>query len=168
MRPADPMPDRPHRLAWLALTALGAALLLAGAATSVLAAGPPGCEVRVEPKIGEAGTEFILSGAGYTPTLLTLHKNNGRQTAVELDLDGADPFEIPIGSRPGDEGLWTATVSVEAGECTATVTFRVTLLDTATGDAIRRGSGLPLGLYVLVGLLGFGGGTLIARRVRLA
>jgi hypothetical protein len=147
-----------------------AATLLAGLLlTSAMSALASDCEVSVEPRVAQAGTVFTLRGEGYTPTTLTLQKNDGRQTAVELDLDGADPFEIPIGSNVGDEGRWRATVAVADSDCSATVTFRVTLLDTSTlSDVAARGSGLPPLAFVLAAVLGFTGGTLIGRRLRLA
>ncbi len=140
------------------------------AAAPVAAAEPPSCSVRVDPASGPAGSEFILSGAGYTPTHVTLQKNGGRQTTVELDLGGADPFEIPIGSRSGDEGLWNATVFVDGTGCRATVPFRVTLLSTDVSAGIAdpsRDDRLPLALYLLVVGMGFAGGMLLSRRVQL-
>jgi hypothetical protein len=150
----------------LTLTLLGAGLLLA----SALPALASDCEVSVEPRVAESGTVFTLRGAGYTPTILTLQKSDGRETAVELDLDGADPFEIPIGSSVGDEGRWRATVAVAGTDCSATVTFRVTLLDTSTLSevAVGRSGGLPPLAFVLAAVLAFTGGTLIGRRLRLA
>lgn len=156
-----------RRLARMATVAsLLAGLLL----TSALPALASDCEVTVEPRAGEAGTVFTLRGVGYTPTTLTLLKNDGRETAVELDLDDADPFEIPIGSRVGDEGTWRATVSVADTDCSATVTFRVTLLDTSSlSDVVAgRGVGLPPLVFVVAAVLGVIGGTLIGRRLHLA
>jgi len=166
---SEPMPG--HTKIPLRLAPLGAVtLLLLMASLPAAAAEPTDCVLNVEPMVGQAGTQFNLSGEGYSPTQLTLQKNDGRETTVELELGGADPFEIPIGSSPGDEGRWRATASIPGTDCSATATFRVTLLDTAAPPAGRRAGGpnLPLALFALVGLLGFGGGTLIARRLRLA
>jgi hypothetical protein len=155
-----------RRLGRTATVAVVGAALLLGSAMSALASD---CEVLVEPRVAQAGTVFTLRGEGYTPTTLTLQKNDGRETAVELELDGADPFEIPIGSNVGDEGRWRATVAVAGTDCSATVSFRVTLLDTSTlSDAAARGGGLPPLAFVLAAVLGFTGGTLIGRRLRLA
>jgi hypothetical protein len=169
---ASPMPSHSNRLKRLApLSVLGSVLLIVSAGPA-LATEPSQCELAVEPQSGPAGTQFTLSGEGYTPTHLTLRKDSGRETTVELDLGDAEPFEIPIGSQPGDEGLWTATAYIPGTDCSATTTFRVMLLDTATLASMSStpadGGGLPLTVYLLIGLLGFGGGTLIARRVRIA
>lgn len=154
---------RPIRLAALAGLV---ALLGAGPAS----AAEPECALSVEPKIAVAGTQFVLSGSGYTPNQLILQKDDGPQTTIELDLAGADPFEIPIDSKPGDEGLWTATVSGTDGECSATTAFRVTLRSTAMFDELIAGrpGGPLLPLYLLVLGLGFTLGLLAARRLRLA
>lgn len=80
-----------------------------------------------------------------------------------------DPFSIPIGSGPGDEGLWTATVAVEGTSCSASVTFHVTLLDTAIGDALTAvdgGGRVPAVLYLAVLFGGLAGGVLLGRRFR--
>lgn len=140
-------------------------LLFVVGASSVAASDE--CDVSVEPRKAQAGSEFTLRGSGYTPDTLVLQRSDGEPVTIDLDLGDADPFEIPIGSRTGDEGVWTATVSVSGTECEASTTFRVTLHDTATaGDATDAGIS-PL-VYVAVVLGGFGIGTLIGRRVRLA
>jgi hypothetical protein len=156
-----------RRLARTVTVALIGAVLVLASAMSALASD---CEVSVEPRVAQAGTVFTLRGEGYTPTTLTLQKNDGRETAVELDLGDADPFEIPIGSNVGDEGRWHATVAVADTDCSATVTFRVTLLDTSTLSDVTagRGGGLPPLAFVVAAVLGFTGGTLIGRRLRLA
>lgn len=163
------MPSSATRLTRLGATAMLASGLLL-AAGPAFATEPAECEVAVAPRVGEAGTVFTLSGEGYTPTQLVLRKDGGRETAVELELDGADPFEIPIGSRTGDEGVWRATVAVADSECSATVTFRVTLLDTSTlsEGGGRGGGGLPLFVFALAAAAAFAGGTLLARSWRLA
>jgi hypothetical protein len=162
------MPRHGSRVTQLALVGVVVGLWLAAA--PVAAVEPGGCALSVEPRSGPAGSEFTLSGRGYTPTHVTLQKNGGRQTTVELDLGAADPFEIPIGSRTGDEGTWSATVFVEGTDCRATATFRVTLLSTdVVAELVGRSPGarLPLAAYLLVIGMGFGGGMLLSRRVRL-
>jgi hypothetical protein len=141
-------------------------LFVAGAAT---VAAQEECTLTVEPRRAQAGSEFTLSGAGYTPDTLVLQRDDGEPVTIELDLNDADPFEIPIGSRSGDEGLWTATVSVTDTECSATTRFRVTLRDTAAADHVTTAAGgiSPL-VYLAVILGGFGIGTLAGRRLRLA
>jgi hypothetical protein len=167
------MPARPPvrtplmRIAQLAT--LGALGLLFIAAGSAAAAEPDDCRLAVQPTVGAAGTQFTLSGEGYTPTGLTLQKNDGRETIVDLELAGADPFEIPIGSRAGDEGLWKATAVVAGTSCSATATFRVTLLSTDVLSGLIGGldrEGMPLAVYILVVAMGLGGGRLLAGRLR--
>jgi hypothetical protein len=129
----------------------------------------PDCELHVEPPTAAAGSTFVLRGSGYTPTEVTLQRQDIAPVTVELDLPEDEAFEIPISSQPGDEGLWTATVSDAARDCTAAATFRVTLLDTATGEDARTilatgAGGLPIVMYLLVILVGFAGGRLLARQ----
>jgi hypothetical protein len=142
-------------------------LLAAGPAA---AAEPSACVVEVEPRAAQIGTEFTLTGSGFTPTQLILQKEDGEPVTIDLDLGDQDPFAIPVGSGPGDEGLWRATVVVAETSCSASATFRVTLLDTATLDAPAgspSSSGqLPLVLYLVVMAAGFGGGVVLARRTR--
>ena len=146
-------------------------LLLLGAIGmgAASAAEPEECSVMVEPAAAPAGSQFRLSGSGFSPTHLTLRAGFGRETTVELQLDGADPFEIPVASSVGDEGAWTATVYVDGTDCQATASFHVTLLSTAD-EALTRGFSrtvVPLPVVALLGLLGLGGGALLARRIRL-
>ena len=140
--------------------------LLAGA-TAVAA--QEECVLSVEPAQAEAGSEFMLSGAGYTPDKLILQRGNNNPVEIELDLGDTDPFEIPIGSRSGDEGLWRATVSND--DCEASATFRVTLKNTDMIDdlmASPAGGGIPPIAYLAVIVGGFGLGAIGARRLRLA
>jgi hypothetical protein len=129
------------------------------------------CVLTVEPAEAPAGHEFVLSGTGYLPDKLVLQRGTNEPVTIQLSLGPADPFEIPIGSRTGDEGLWTATASVDGTDCEATATFRVTLQNTDMIDDLMSGStggGLPLIAYLLVIVGGFGIGALAARHLRLA
>jgi hypothetical protein len=141
-------------------------LLLVG--TSSVAAAD--CVLTVEPDEAQAGSEFVLRGEGYTPDQLILQRGDNEPVSINLSLGDADPFEIPIGSRTGDEGLWTVTVTDASADCTATATFRVTLQNTDMIDDLvsSPGGGLPLIAYLLVIVAGFGAGALAARHVRIA
>jgi hypothetical protein len=143
-------------------------LFLLGA-TSVAA--EDACVLTVEPAEAQAGAEFVLSGSGYKPDQLILQRGTNEPVTIELDLPDADPFEIPIGSSTGDEGPWTATAVVDGTDCRATATFRVTLQNTDMIDDLMgspSGSGMPLIVYLLVIVGGFGVGALAARHLRLA
>jgi hypothetical protein len=140
-------------------------LFVAGASA---AAASDECTVSVEPRKAQAGSEFRLSGSGFTPDTLVLQRGDGDPVTIELDLGDADPFEIPIGSRSGDEGVWKATVSVSDTECAASVRFRVTLHDTAAADAGGEPAAIHPLVYVAVILAGFSLGAFVSRRLRLA
>ena len=101
------------------------------------------CQLSVEPKRAPAGSDFMLRGSGYTPTRLTLQKE-GSDSPVTLDLalNGADPFEIPIGSRRGDEGVWVATAFVPGG-CSETVRYRATAPVSATAAPTVAPTAVP-------------------------
>lgn len=145
--------------------ALLAGLLLGGSVSSVAA--QEDCLLAVEPVEALAGSQFVLIGNGYTPSQLTLQRDTAQPVTFDLDLGDTDPFEIPIGSKSGDEGLWTATVTADDG-CVATTTFRVALPSTDMIDGLLSGSGgsTPPAVYLLVVLAGFGGGVLVARYAR--
>lgn len=155
-----------RRLRRLLAAALLALVIVPAGASGVAAQGA--CELSVAPASGPAGTEFTLSGSGYTPDLLTLQREGQQAAQFDLDLGDADPFEIPIRSRAGDEGEWQATVAVTDTECAGTATFRVTLHDTDTIETLLASpaGGLPPIAYLIVVLGGFAGGLVIARRVR--
>jgi hypothetical protein len=135
------------------------------------AAAQGNCTLTVEPDTATAGTVFHLHGSGFTPTQLILQKEGGQPVTSDLDLGTQDPFEIPIGSRTGDEGKWTAT-AVLAGTCSPSVMFTVTLESTdAISDLLAAPTAtghLPLGLVVLVIAAGFGGGAVVAWRLKRA
>ena len=129
------------------------------------------CTLAVEPKTAVAGSEFHLLGSGFTPTELVLQKDGGQPVTIDLDLGDQDPFDIPIGSRKGDEGTWMATAALP-GTCSATVEFTATLENTDTIDDLLASTTaqgrVPLGLVMLVIAFGVGGGMLAAWRLRLA
>ena len=126
------------------------------------------CDVSVSPRAAVAGSVFVFTGSGYDPTRLTLQKEGGDAINHELTVGDADPWEVTVRSRVGDEGTWSASFEDATLDCTATTEFRVTLSNTdAIGDALTAAtSGAPLALYMSVIVVGFGGGLLIGRRMR--
>ncbi|MEO7118279.1 MAG: hypothetical protein ABIZ34_04835 [Candidatus Limnocylindrales bacterium] len=139
---------------------LGASLFIAAFAAPALA-GPVDCALSVTPAQGPPGTEFVFAGAGYTPTRLTLHQSGAEARVSELDLHGADPFEIRLIATDEDAGRWRATASIPATECAGEVMFKVTLPPTATIDlAVDDSRGLSrtanlLGLSALISVFLF-------------
>jgi hypothetical protein len=123
------------------------------------------CVLTVEPAEAPAGDQFILSGTGYTPEQLILQRGSAQPVTFDLSLGDADPFEIPIGSKSGDEGLWQAVVIDTDTGCRARAHFRVTLVPTDMVDDLLAtpAGGVPMIAYLLVIAGGFGAGTLIAR-----
>jgi hypothetical protein len=152
-------------------TALVITLALYFAALVQIAAAQSQCTLTVEPKVATAGSEFHLHGSGFTPTQLILQKEGAQPVTVDLDLGDQDPFEIPIGSRKGDEGVWHAT-AVLPGVCSASAKFTATLENTdALSDlmlAPAANSHLPLMYVLLVILTGLGGGAFVAWRLNRA
>jgi len=126
------------------------------------------CTLSVEPKVADTGSEFHLLGSGFTPTQLTLQKGAGTPTTIDLNLGDQDPFDIPITSQPGDEGKWTATVSVPGG-CSESVQFTATLENTDTMGGLLSPvstARLPLAVVILTIVAGLTGGALVARRLK--
>lgn len=158
---------RPHARLFVVACAGLAVLIFAGPAG---ATEPPTCELDVEPREAPVGSTFQLIGEGYSPTEVVLQHEGGEPVTIELDVTD-DPFSIPVGSGPGDEGLWTATVAVTGTSCSASVTFRVTLHDTAVADRMAAGGTsepLPASLYLAVIATGLAGGLMLGRRFRTA
>lgn len=123
------------------------------------------CSLMADPASAVAGTEFTLSGSGFTPDTLVLQKEGGHPVTIELDMGDDDPFEIPIGSSTGDEGVWHATAS--NGECTAETSFTVTLQSTDAIDDVLGSVGsapLPTGIALVVIVFGFVAGIALGRR----
>ena len=123
------------------------------------------CTVEVSPRAGSAGTVFTFSGTGFTPTRLTLHKDDVAAGGHDLDVGDDDPWEVSIRSRPGDEGTWSAELSSD--ECSAVAQFRVTLANTdATSDSPGRSPARPT-VVALFALLAAGlvGGKVLGRRL---
>lgn len=110
---------------------LGSALLISLPAGAALAA-DAGCELAVSPSSGPPGTEFVFSGSGYTPTQLTLRQRDAESRVLELDLDSADPFEIPFVATEADSGRWTVIASIPETECAGKAVVNVTLPPTTT------------------------------------
>ena len=136
---------------------LGALVPMAGAQSE--------CTLDAEPATAPAGAEFMLRGSGFTPTRLILQKGDGQPVTIDLDLGDNDPFEIPIGSNTGDEGLWTATA--ENDTCSAEATFTVTLQNTdAVDDVLGSVGSAPLPTAFALGVIvaGFAAGAVVGRR----
>ncbi len=142
--------------------------MLALGAGSVLAAQPETCDVRVSPRAAAGGSVFVFSGSAFVPTELTLQKGDAEPISHDLNVGDADPWEVTVRSRTGDEGTWTATFSDPALDCTASVEFRVTLSNTDLIEDVvaATSSPAPVPLYVVVIVFGFAAGMLIGRRVR--
>jgi hypothetical protein len=122
------------------------------------------CELTVEPEEAIAGSVFHVQGSGFTPTELTLQHDGGKATSFPLDLGGADPFDVPVGSKESDAGTWHVTAS-QAGVCSASTTFVATMASTdAAGSASTSAPAqrLPAGVYVVVIGLGLVGGAIAA------
>ena len=149
-----------------ALGALLVALLFVGTEASAVMAASPGCSVEAAPRAASAGTTFVISGTGFKPTSMTLHKGATDAGTRTIDIGTADPWQISVRSRPGDEGSWTAELSSD--ECTAVAEFRVTLANTdVVSDALSGGSQpVPLAVAIMVLAAGLGGGVFLGRRFR--
>jgi hypothetical protein len=146
---------------------LGGLLFVCLEASSVMAA-PSQCSASISPRTGTAGTVFTFRGSGFTPTELTLHKNDSEASVHQLNVN-SDPWQVSVRSRPGDEGSWSAELS--SAQCSAAVEFKVTLANTDVLSDAQPDSGsvpLPLGLAVIVLAAGVGGGLVLGRRVNVA
>jgi hypothetical protein len=165
-------------LALRACAAMGAAALLL-LAMAMPAAGGAVCSLQATVGGGSAtevpvGEEVLIEGFGFPP---------GAEVELAYDVDAT-----PIGTEPGDEGLWTVTATVTNG-CVADTGFLVvgppatatptpTLSATAAAtpaaselpnvavsrDAPSSGSRTPLVLLAGVAALGLSG-VLAARRL---
>lgn len=153
------------------MTVILGSLLFLGAmgASPTLGAGPEACSLSVTPSQGPPGTEFIFSGSGYTPTHLTLKQRGSEPRVTELDLQGADPFEIPVVATEAEAGRWTVIASIEGTECAGRASINVILPDTAPLAAPPPAVDAPAQPVVLIafGLLGalfIAGAWLLTRR----
>ena len=145
---------------------LGALVLLCLLAVQVRAADGV-CVVTVDPQAAAGGTVFTFTGSGFAPTQMALQKDKDAPTVNDIDLAGADPWQVTVQSRAGDEGAWTATFDEEEG-CSVSVQFRVTLSDTdLVSDLLgnRTEGSVPALLFLLVAAFGVGGGLFVARRL---
>lgn len=143
--------------------------MLALGAGSALAAQPERCDVQVGPRAAAGGSLFVFSGSGFMPTELTLQKEDAGPISHDINVGDADPWEITVRSRTGDEGTWTAAFTDQALDCTASVEFRVTLSNTDLIEDIAASTTslpAPVLLYAVVVAFGLATGTLIGRRVR--
>src|SRR5687768_6581591 len=116
---------------------LGALVLMCLWAVQVRAADE--CVVTADPQAAAGGSVFTFSGSGFQPTRMTLQKNEDPPTVSDIDVAGADPWQLTVQSRNGDEGGWKATFDVDGG-CSVTVQFRVTLTDTDLITGLFGGS----------------------------
>ncbi len=143
--------------------------MLALGAGSVLAAQPETCDVQVSPRAAAGGSLFVFIGSGFMPTELMLLKEGAEPISHDLSVGDADPWEVTVRSRIGDEGIWTATFTDQALDCKASVELRVTLSNTDLIEDIAAAgtsSPAPVLLYLMVIAFGFATGMLIGRRVR--
>src|SRR5215210_8444835 len=85
------------------------------------------CSVHVNPRVAVGGSVFVFSGSGYSPTQLILQEDGGDPINHDLSVSDADPWEVTVRSRVGDEGTWTATFKDTSEPCVASTEFRVTL-----------------------------------------
>jgi hypothetical protein len=115
-----------------AATVLGVSLLILLPLAGPVAAGSDECQLSVTPTEGPPGTQFVFSGSGYTPTLLTLRQEGKEPIVQELDLGDEDPFEIELVAMEEHAGRWTAIASIPDTECAGRAVLRVTLPSTAT------------------------------------
>lgn len=155
------------RLLLVPIAALLCLLILSASAT--LAEEALSCSVQVAPRAAPAGSVFVFSGTGFKPTQLTLQKGNSEPIVHDVSVGDADPWEVTVRSRTGDEGTWTATFGDPVTNCAAKTSFRVTLSNTDTASDLSGSNGggsAPLLLYFLVVVVGFTGGLVIGRIVR--
>jgi hypothetical protein len=148
---------------------LGALVLVCLASVHVMAADAD-CVVTVDPQAAAGGSVFTFSGSGFQPQHMVLQKDEETPTTSDIDVAGADPWQVTVQSRNGDEGAWKATFDVDGG-CSVTVQFRVTLTDTDLIGSLLGGTpagSLPALLFLLVAAGGVGGGLFLARRLAAA
>ena len=134
--------------------------LLALSATATLAEEVLSCSVQVAPRAAPAGSVFVFSGTGFKPTKMTLQKDHSEPIIHDIEVGDADPWEVTVRSRTGDEGTWTATFSDAVTNCEAKTSFRVTLSNTDALSDLKGtagGGSQPLLLYLVVVVSGFTG-----------
>jgi hypothetical protein len=151
------------------LASIGALLLMLTLSAGAVLAQDTECSASVNPRAAVGGSVFVFSGSGYSPTKLSLQKEDDEPINHDLNVGEADPWEVTVRSRVGDEGTWTASFEDPAVPCTATTEFRVTLSNTdAISDAVTaaRSGSTPIALYLGVIVVGFGGGLFIGRLMR--
>jgi hypothetical protein len=133
-------------------------------------AGDPVCVAEVNPRVAPGGSAFVFSGSGFTPTRMTLQKEGDEPINHDLSVGTADPWEVTVRSRVGDEGKWSASFTDSAMGCTGIVEFRVTLSNTDVLDQDKtfaggNGATVPdtLALYLAVVVFGFAGGMMLGK-----
>lgn len=142
MRPcvayAPAMPTRIRRS--LALVSTLSLLLLAFASVSPVAAqDADDCVLKVQPRSGAPGTEFVFTGSGYTPARIVLKREGAPSKTVQVTAGDEDSFTIRLIAGPNDGGTWKAT-AIEPDGCRAVVSFTVGLPPTSTMDAADDGT----------------------------
>lgn len=148
---------------------LGALVLVCLLAVQVRAADTE-CVVTADPQAAAGGSIFTFSGSGFVPTHMTLQKDEETPTVSDIDVAGADPWQVTVQSRNGDEGAWKATFDVDGG-CSVSAQFRVTLTDTDLIASVVGGTPagkVPAVLFVFMATFGVGGGLFLARRLAAA
>lgn len=107
-------------------------LALGAGSMPVVAAAAEDCSLAVTPTEGPPGTEFVFTGSGYSPTVLTLKQKGSEARVSQLDLGGADPFEIKLLATEAEAGQWTVIASIPGTECAGRATIDVVLPDTSS------------------------------------
>jgi hypothetical protein len=137
----------------------------------MLSAGPvlaeDSCVVEVEPASAVGGSVFTFNGSGFQPTRLELSKDGGSPAVNDIDTGAADPWQVTVQSRAGDEGSWTANFVADGG-CSVSVDFTVGLASTDMVSDIlgsQPAGVLPVLAYTLVIGFGLAGGMLLSRRL---
>jgi hypothetical protein len=148
-----------------AATVLGVSLLILLPIAGTVSAGSAECQLSVTPTAGPPGTQFVFSGSGYTPTLLTLRQEGKDPIVQELDLGDDDPFRIELVALEEHAGRWTAIASIPDTECAGRAVLRVTLPGTSalTDAAGTERSAILLGMSGLLALFLFAARFFLAR-----
>lgn len=146
-------------------SSLSLLLLTLAASAPALAQSGSDCTLSVNPKRGGPGTEFVFSGAGYSPTRIVLKRDGGPSKTVEITPDGTDEFTVRLVAGQNDTGAWRAT-AIEPDGCRASVSFRVGLPPTATIGGVDDGMrGAALAGFAALGALFVAASVVVLPRV---
>lgn len=147
------------------LSTLSLLLLSLAASSPVLAQRGPDCELSVKPRSGGPGTEFVFSGAGYSPTRIVLKRDGGPTRTVRVTPGESDAFTIRLVAGQDDTGIWKAT-AIEPDGCRASASFRVGLPPTSTIDGVDDGMrGAALAGFAALGALFVAASVVVLPRV---